>query len=100
MCSNCSCCRIYSALPSKVTSWIANDAGHNQSVDVSYFAQTPDGQRRNRNTKSIRHRKAFGLHFKTLLNRNPIRVSVVSLRNISGDTNQGCCVPASSSAEL
>jgi hypothetical protein len=27
-----------------VTSW--NDAGHNQSVDVSYFAQTPDGQRR------------------------------------------------------
>src|SRR5437867_2416019 len=24
-----------------VTSWIANDAGHNQSVDVSYFAQTP-----------------------------------------------------------
>jgi hypothetical protein len=23
---------------------------NNQSVDVSYFAQTPDGQRRNRNT--------------------------------------------------
>jgi hypothetical protein len=48
----------------------SNDPGHNQSVDVSYFAQTPDGQRRNRNTKSIRHRKAFGLHF-NLLNRNP-----------------------------
>jgi hypothetical protein len=27
-----------------VTSLIANDPGHNQSVDVSYFAQTPDGQ--------------------------------------------------------
>jgi hypothetical protein len=30
---------------------IANDAGHNQSVDVSYFAQTPDGQRRNRRAR-------------------------------------------------
>ncbi len=36
-----------------VTSWIANDAGHNQSVDVSYFAQTPDGQRRNRKVRRV-----------------------------------------------
>ena len=36
-----------------VTSWIANDAGHNQSVDVSYFAQTPDGQRRNRKARRV-----------------------------------------------
>jgi hypothetical protein len=27
----------------RCSGWIANDAGHNQSVDVSYFAQTPDG---------------------------------------------------------
>jgi hypothetical protein len=49
------------ALPSKVTSWIANDAGHNQSVDVSYFAQTPDGQRRNRDTNryAIAKRSVF-----------------------------------------
>jgi len=31
------------ALTSMVTSLIANDPRHNQSVDVSYFAQTPDG---------------------------------------------------------
>ena len=33
-----------------VTSLIADDPGHNQSVDVSYIAQTPDGQRRKRIT--------------------------------------------------
>jgi hypothetical protein len=35
--------------------------GHNQSVDVSYFAQTPDGQRRNRNTNryAIAKRSVF-----------------------------------------
>ena len=27
----------------------SNDPGHNQSVDVSYFAQTPDAQRRKAN---------------------------------------------------
>src|SRR6266699_445339 len=31
-----------------VTSFIANEPGHNQFADVSYFAQTPDGQRRKR----------------------------------------------------
>jgi hypothetical protein len=48
-------------LTSKVTSWIANDAGHKQSVDVSYFAQTPDGQRPNRNTNryAITKRSVF-----------------------------------------
>jgi hypothetical protein len=53
-----------------VTSLIANDPGHNQSVDVSYFAQTPDGQRRNRNTNryAIAKRSVFIFN---LLNRNP-----------------------------
>jgi hypothetical protein len=39
----------------------SNDAGHNQSVDVSYFAQTPDGQRRNRGTNryAIAKRSVF-----------------------------------------
>jgi hypothetical protein len=27
----------------------SNEPGHNQSVDVSYFAQTPDAQRRKAN---------------------------------------------------
>src|SRR6266700_5249980 len=31
-----------------VTSFIANEPGHNQFADVSYFAQTRDGQRRKR----------------------------------------------------
>jgi hypothetical protein len=35
--------RQMSALTSMVTSLIAHDPGHNQSVDVSYFAQTPNG---------------------------------------------------------
>jgi hypothetical protein len=34
------------ALTSMVMSLIANDPDHNQFVDVSYFAQTPGGQRR------------------------------------------------------
>src|SRR5438105_1013541 len=33
-----------------VTKLDCQDPRHNQAVDVSYFAQTPDGQRRNRNT--------------------------------------------------
>jgi hypothetical protein len=39
----------------------SNDAGHNQSVDVSYFAQTPNGQRRNRGTNryAIAKRSVF-----------------------------------------
>jgi hypothetical protein len=45
----------------RCSDWIANDPGHNQSVDVSYFAQTPDGQRRNRNTNryAIAKRSVF-----------------------------------------
>jgi hypothetical protein len=39
----------------------SNDPGHNQSVDVSYFAQTPDGQRRNPNVNryAIAKRSVF-----------------------------------------
>ena len=67
-----------------VTSLIANDPRHNQSVDVSYFAQTPDGQRRNRNSNRYAIAKAFGLHFQ-LAEPEPIKVFVVSLRNMSGE---------------
>jgi hypothetical protein len=39
----------------------SNEPGHNQSVDVSYFAQTPDGQRRNPNVNryAIAKRSVF-----------------------------------------
>jgi hypothetical protein len=45
----------------RCSGWIANDPGHNQSVDVSYFAQTPDGQRRkaNNNRYAIATRSVF-----------------------------------------
>ena len=59
-----------------VTSWIANDAGHNQSVDVSYFAQTPDGQRGKQiiiDTRSQRVRSTF-----QLAEPEPVRVSVAN----------------------
>ena len=49
------------ALTSMVTKLDCQDPGHNQSVDVSYFAQTPDGQRRNRSTNryAIAKRSVF-----------------------------------------
>ena len=39
----------------------SNEPGHNQSVDVSYFAQTPDGQKRNPNVNryAIAKRSVF-----------------------------------------
>jgi hypothetical protein len=55
-----------------VTSWIANDAGHNQSVDVSYFAQTPDGQRRNR-----RARRVMGVQSRHWLDYDPVALVVL-----------------------
>src|SRR5216684_104833 len=66
-----------------VTSLSADDPGHNKSVNVSYFAQTPDGQRRKRiviETPSQRVRSSF-----QLAEPEPIRVSVASLRNMSGE---------------
>ena len=55
-----------------VTSWIANDAGHNQSVDVSYFAQTPDGQRRNR-----RARRVMSVQIRHWLDYDPVALVVL-----------------------
>src|SRR5712692_1059462 len=66
-----------------VTSLIADDPGHNQSVDVSYFAQTPDGQRRKPiiiDTPSQSVRSSI-----QLAEPEPVRVSVASLRNMSGE---------------
>src|SRR6266849_6003843 len=66
-----------------VTSLIADDPGHNQSVDVSYFAQTPDGQRRKPiiiDTPSQSVRSSI-----RLAEPEPVRVSVASLRNMSGE---------------
>src|SRR5438067_5059643 len=66
-----------------VTKLDCQDPGHNQSVDVSYFAQTPDGQRRNR--KLIGTPSQSVLSSFQLAEPEPIRVSVVSLRNMSGE---------------
>src|SRR5437588_11409254 len=60
-----------------VTKLDCQDRGHNQSVDVSYFAQTPDGQRRNRDTNR------YAIAKRSV--PEPIRVSVASLRNMSGE---------------
>ena len=57
--------------------------GRNQSVDVSYLAQTLDGQRRKRitiDTPSQRVRSSI-----RLAEPEPTRVSVSSLRNMSGE---------------
>src|SRR5713226_2115893 len=66
-----------------VTSLSADDPGHNKSVNVSYFAQTPDGQRRKRiviETSSQRVRSSI-----RIAEQEPVRVSVASLRNMSGE---------------
>jgi hypothetical protein len=47
--------------------------GHNQSVDVSYFAQTPDGQRGNQITIDTRSQRVRSLF--QLAEPEPVRVS-------------------------
>jgi hypothetical protein len=54
-----------------------------QSLDVSYFAQTPDGQRRGRitvDTRSQRVRSSI-----RLAEPDPVRVSMASIGNMSGE---------------
>src|SRR5437588_12795065 len=65
------------------TSLIANDSGHKLIVEVSNFAQTPDGQRRSLisiDTPSQSVRSSI-----QLAEPEPIRVSVASLRNMSSE---------------
>ena len=45
------------------TSLIANDPGHKSILEVSNFAQTPDGQRRNLTSNRYAISKALGLQF-------------------------------------
>src|SRR6195256_2569108 len=67
----------------RVTGLVAHDPSHDQYVNVSCFAQTPDGQRRKQiliDTPSQRARSSI-----RLAEPEPVRAPVASFRNMSGE---------------